>query len=569
VGLIAAGEANRLMRAQETGVTVGDGHGALLAQEPRSLKVLFVEDSADDAELEARELRAAGYEVVCDRVESLDALRRALELDVWEVVISDFNLPGFTGLDALELVRATRPGLPFILVSGTLGEDAAVNAIKAGADEYVLKGNTLRLRAAVPRELRAAEARREMRRAQFAQELLSRSSEQLAESIEYGATLARAARIALTGFADWCALDIVEADGILRRVAFAHVNPAKQKLGELFASEYATDPSAERVVRTGQSLLASEAIASLSEPFDDARRTQLLQELGFESFLVAPLRSRGQTLGAMTFASAHRDRRYSALDLGLGEELARRAAVAIDNANLYEEAQDAIRVRDDFLSIASHELRTPITLLQLLVQDLLFDDAQRPNVARNGISSKAERAKRSIDRLMALVEGLLDVSRISSGPMTLTLEKFDLNQLVLEVADSFRDQADRARCALCVHAARPIVGTWDRVRLEQVLTNLLSNALKYAPGYPVEFGIDARDGKVYIHVSDHGRGIPKTALTRIFGRFERAVPSQHYGGLGLGLYISQRIVEAHGGVIRVASELGAGAVFTVELPCRE
>jgi signal transduction histidine kinase len=173
---------------------------------------------------------------------------------------------------------------------------------------------------------------------------------------------------------------------------------------------------------------------------------------------------------------------------------------------------------------------------------------------------------RQTHRLGALVERLLDVSRIAAGRLELTIEEFDLVRLVEQVADDFREPAAQAGCELKVSAPPSLRGKWDRFRLEQVLVNLLSNAVKYGAGNPIEVRLEQADGAVKLAVADRGIGIPASAVDRIFARFERAAPPQNYGGLGLGLYITRHIVEAHGGSVHVSSKEGEGTTFLVEMP---
>jgi signal transduction histidine kinase/AmiR/NasT family two-component response regulator len=227
------------------------------------------------------------------------------------------------------------------------------------------------------------------------------------------------------------------------------------------------------------------------------------------------------------------------------------------------QAQEALRQRDEFLSIASHELKTPLTSLQLHLQSL----TARADALDQSVSSKLERATRSMDRVASLVEDLLDVSRISSAGLELRRQPVQLDNIVTEVTDLYREEAARAGCELRVtHIRGTVQGLWDPVRIEQVLTNLLTNACKYGSGHPVEVTVDTSGKNAEIRVKDGGPGIAPKDVERIFLRFERAAPVRHYGGLGLGLYISRQIVEAHGGSIHVDSKPGQGSTFTVRLP---
>ncbi|RKH60441.1 ATP-binding protein [Corallococcus llansteffanensis] len=223
----------------------------------------------------------------------------------------------------------------------------------------------------------------------------------------------------------------------------------------------------------------------------------------------------------------------------------------------------AVQLRDDFLAIAGHELRTPLTALQLQLHSLtgLVRDVENPRV-----KERLERAQGQAQRLGELTEELLDVVRLGAGRPQPVVEDCDLAELSREVVDRFAEAVTRSGCQLQVFAEEPARGRWERTRIEQVMTNLLSNALKYGAGQPVELWVKAGADRATLVVRDGGIGIPLEAQARIFDRFERAVSSSSFGGLGLGLWIARQVVEAHGGVIHVESEPGRGATFTVELP---
>jgi PAS domain S-box-containing protein len=233
------------------------------------------------------------------------------------------------------------------------------------------------------------------------------------------------------------------------------------------------------------------------------------------------------------------------------EQLARRAA------------EDAVRARDEFLSIASHELRTPLTPLQLLLESLERDLAVHD--AAGSLREKLQIASSQVHRLACLVDDMLDVSRITGGVLEIRPEVVDLTAILRNVANYFRGEATARQCDLRLRLDGPIVGRWDPLRLEQVVSNLLSNALRYGAGAPVEVAAHARGDRALLLVRDRGLGIAPEDITRIFGRFERA-SGRGYGGLGLGLYVTRQIVEAHAGNIEVTSQPGAGSCFTVDLP---
>jgi signal transduction histidine kinase len=272
-------------------------------------------------------------------------------------------------------------------------------------------------------------------------------------------------------------------------------------------------------------------------------------------------------MGAITLASSESGRRFGPEDLAFAQDLAARASVAIENARLYREAREAVRARDEFLSIASHELKTPLTTLQLQIQGLARKLKSFPEEpAFQGLAARVGTSERQVDRLTALINNLLDISRITAGRLDLDLEPVDLAAVVREAAARFRDDLARAGCVLELRADGECRGEWDRLRLEQVVMNLLSNAAKYGAGRPIEISVDGGETTARFFIRDHGIGIPAEHQARIFERFERAVSDRHYGGLGLGLWIVRQIVDAFGGTIEVESKAGEGSTFTVLLP---
>ncbi|MFL5274458.1 MAG: ATP-binding protein [Anaeromyxobacteraceae bacterium] len=226
------------------------------------------------------------------------------------------------------------------------------------------------------------------------------------------------------------------------------------------------------------------------------------------------------------------------------------------------QAEEAVRLRDEFLSIAAHELKTPLAVLHMQLHCIpRSHPVLDPRLAR-----KLSRATRSADRLDSLMTELLDSARLATRHFELKREPFPLADAVREVVEGFREQALEAGCRVTLTVEVRAQGLWDRIRVEQVVTNLLSNALKYGAATAVEVRVAAEGPEAVLTVEDGGPGIPEDALSRVFGRFERAVPARHDGGLGLGLYVSREIVTAHGGSIAAQNVPGRGARFTVRLP---
>lgn len=226
------------------------------------------------------------------------------------------------------------------------------------------------------------------------------------------------------------------------------------------------------------------------------------------------------------------------------------------------QAQEAVRLRDEFLSIASHELRTPLTALQLQLHTL----ADRLS-ADEKLVSKVRKALHAGRRLADLIETLLDVSRIADGHLELKRETFDIAATAREVGERLRDSAAQVGCELRFEGDTAVVGHWDRLRIEQLVTNLVANAIKYAPGSPIVVSARAAEPDAVLSVRDQGPGIREDALPRIFGRFERAA-SPAAGGIGLGLYVARQVAEAHGGSIEAKNVGEHGACFVVRLPLR-
>ncbi len=320
------------------------------------LRVLLVEDSENDALLFLRELRRGGYEPLYEQVSTPEEMERALgeassRGEPWEVVVSDYYVPRFGALAALELLRRLGYDTPFVVVSGKIGEDAAVAMMRAGAQDYVTKEDMVRLCPAIERELREAEGRRERKRAAEALRFLSEASAELTSSLDYRATLARVARLAVPQLADWCAVDVREEDGSTHQLAVEHENPEKVAWAHELQQRYPPDADAPRgvpeVLRGGRSEFYPEVTDEmLVAAARDPEHLRLMRRMSFTSAMVVPLVARGRTLGAITLVSAESGRRYDRADLELAEELARRAALAVDNARLYDEAQKEISERN-------------------------------------------------------------------------------------------------------------------------------------------------------------------------------------------------------------------------------
>jgi signal transduction histidine kinase len=322
------------------------------------------------------------------------------------------------------------------------------------------------------------------------------------------------------------------------------------------------------VVATGEPEILGEITDEvLRATARDEEHLRLIRDLRLVSLMCVPLPAHDRIMGAITLASSESGRRFGPEDLAFAQDLAARASVAIENARLYREAREAVRARDEFLSIASHELKTPLTTLQLQIQGLARRLKSVPgDPVFQGLAARVGTSERQVERLTGLINNLLDISRITAGRLELDLEPVDLAAVAREAAARFRDDLARSGSVLELHADGECPGEWDRLRLEQVVMNLLSNAAKYGAGRPIVIVVDGGATTARFSIQDHGIGIPAEHQGRIFERFERAVSDRHYGGLGLGLWIVRQIVDAFGGTIEVESKAGQGSTFTVLLP---
>jgi signal transduction histidine kinase len=269
-------------------------------------------------------------------------------------------------------------------------------------------------------------------------------------------------------------------------------------------------------------------------------------------------------IGALSLSRLAGAPAYAAIEQWLIEELAHRAAAAIENAELMRAVRRAVVIRDEFLSVAGHELRTPVTAVLLQIENVV--QAANRGEPPAALGQRSERAVSRLERLIRLIDAMLDVGRIDAGRLRLEPVRFALADAVDEVVARLGDDAARAGSTLTTRLDRSVIGEWDRFRVEQILENLVTNAIKYGARKPIEIAVERRaGGGARLTVRDRGIGIAVADRARIFQRFERAVSSSNFGGLGLGLWIARELVEQLGGAIRVESVEGEGSCFEVEL----
>ncbi len=401
--------------------------------------------------------------------------------------------------------------------------------------------------------------------------LLAEAGQRLLAPLDEAETIRQLARLVVEAVADSCLVELLSESGKLEQSFILHKDSAKDELLQELQRRYGLSATVDvrlEALRAGRPVVLSEPPDELFvKAARDAEHLRLLRELSIHAACIVPLRARGRALGTLSVISTQPGRTFQPEEVALLEELGSRAALAIDHVRLYADLQKAVRVRDEFLSVATHELKTPLTPLSLKLQMLERELKKHPDSAlKQQVVSYVEVGHRQLKKLNELIGDLLDVARIGAGRLRLEKQQVELGALVREVAARFEPTAAQIGSPLEVRVEEPLAGLWDPSRLEQVVTNLLDNALKYGAGRPVHIQVHAEPGRAVLTVTDHGIGIEPSHLARIFERFERAVSERHYGGLGLGLYITRELVHAHGGSLRVESEPGVRTAFTVELP---
>jgi signal transduction histidine kinase len=421
---------------------------------------------------------------------------------------------------------------------------------------------------------RAARAQAEAGEKRYA--FLAEVSSLLDASLDYEISFQKLARLVVPALADYCLIDEAEPGGGLRRIARAHVDAEKEKI--LYTNTYHPPVSEEedlsrhpvlRVIRTGLPLLVSAFTPEMVEVIahDDDHRGRLA-ELDLRSYIIAPLAARGRVLGAITLAAAAESgRRYRATDVALAEEVARRAALAIDNARLYTLAQAAIRAREAVLAVVSHDLRNP--LASILLNSTMLLDMTPPGTLEPWMRENLRQIVGSVEQTNRLITDLLDVARLEeNGGIPLDRSPVDARPLVAAAVRMLQPLAAAREIELVDETCDPLPVVADPDRVVQVLSNLLGNAVKFTEaGGRVAVRAGTYGGEQWFEVSDTGVGIPLEHQEHVFDRFRQVGRDRR--GVGLGLPIARGIVEAHGGRIWVESLPGAGTTIHFTLPAAE
>lgn len=538
------------------------------------LSILIVDDDAVDRMAVQRALRVAGLEVQLHEARDEQSALQALRTTLFDCVFLDYQLAAGDGLSVLRQSRSEGIKTPIVVLTGQGDELVAVEIMKAGASDYLPKSRLSpeSLQQSLRTAMRLHRAEREAERANEALRFLAEASALLASSLDYPTTIVRVAELTVPYLGEYCAIHILERDGSFPRVASVHVDPVEEGRLVQVATRYPLPPDFPhgypKVLQSGvadwRPTLEDEFLQSVAQ---NEEHLALLRSLNISAYISVPLLVRGKTIGAITLLTFHGQRQYTEADVELARELARRAASAIDNALLYREAQDAIRMRDAFISVASHELKTPLTTLHGYAQ-LLLRRARRDETLNPRHLQSAEMIAEQSLRLNRMIESLLDISRLESGQLSIAMQEVELGALFQRLEAEIRPTLHQHTLALHL-PPHPLYLAGDELRLEQVFQNLIQNAVKYSPqGGAIRLYLDREGALARVRVCDEGLGIPSDALPHLFERFYRASSReiQSISGVGLGLFVVKEIVSLHGGQVEVESQEGKGSTFTVWLP---
>ena len=529
-------------------------------------RVLLIDDDEDDRLLtreffeEFDERERYGLEWAGSFEEGLEKLKE----ESYQVCLLDYRLGVQDGIELMEKARRENVQTPIILLTGQGDEEIDREAMQKGAADYLVKGEITA--ALLERAIRHA---LERHRGVQSERFLATAGVRLTSSLDYEETLESVAELSAEFLADYCAIDVIDEEGRSRRLKVGVGERGRESMGKWLHRNPFFDSQkclARRTLASGKAFLVSPATPEILEELATTEeRKKLLGELAPVALMSVPMVTRDQLLGSILFISAESGHLYDQRDLVLAEQLGFRAALAAENARLYQEAKRAVELRDEVHRIVVHDLRNPLSTMGLAVQ--LMDRMIDRGMSAEKFRSQLETQRICIRQMNQLIEDLLDVARIESGKLALSRGGVGVGEILEGVIRQHRIQAEDRGIDLKVGSEEevPVVDV-DLRRIQQVLSNLIGNALKFtAEGGEIEvFVKKAIQGEVVFSVRDTGQGIATEAVPRLFDRFWQAQEGSH-GGAGLGLAISKGIVEAHGGEIWVESELDRGTVFFFSL----
>ena len=568
--------------------------------------ILLVDDRLENLLALESILSGMGHHLV--KAQSGEAALRSLLKQDFAVILLDVQMPGMDGYETAQLIRSRERSqyTPIIFLTALDSRDANVfKGYSVGAVDFMFKPfvpdvlrfkvgifvDLFRKTAQIQRHASELEERvqertadlmvanealrdeiRERERAEQALRFLTDATAVLASSLDYEDTLQNIVRLAVPRLADLCIVDMMEDEDMPRRVVVSHTNPEVEP--EIVQRVQATSPLTwdsphpfNQALRHGNTqflpAVTPDVLKSLTAQPD---QEELLRSLDIRSAIFLPIMVRGQTIGILNLLYCQSSRRYIETDVPLAVELCRRVSLAVDHAMLFREVQRALSARDQFLSIASHELKTPITTILGYAQLLERRFERIPGFEERNLQA-LHTLSDQCQRLDRLIRALLDLSRIQTGQFSLDVAPVDLEQLARRIVEE-------TQTSLSMHTlefsspGEPIVINADELRLAQVIHNLVQNAIKYSPdGGAITVSLRRDERQVELSVRDEGLGIPASSLPQLFNRFYRASNiDPQVAGMGLGLFVVREIITLHGGTIAVESTVGVGSTFIIRLP---
>jgi signal transduction histidine kinase len=512
------------------------------------LRVLYAEDNPADADLTKThfELNAPDFEL--EVVNTGERCLARLEARACDVLLLDNHLPDMEGTDVLKQMALREIPVPVVMVTGVGDEALAVQVLRLGASDYVSKHwNYL---AKLPVVLRQAVT--EYRRLQARSQVVGRGPRRILYVERHPAdidlTRTHLSEVAAAHFT----IDVVHT----AREALA-VLP-EDKIDLVLADLRLTDMNALELLREMKQRDLRVPLIVITGKGDEHVAVAALK-LGASDYIV----KRENYLTQLPYAIENAIFRSHLAQANerLQIELAERERLATENTRLLQDAQAALRARDEFLAVAAHEIRGPLTALRLGIQSL-----QKGKLPAHAFPKVFDIIEREDRKLAQFVDELLDLGRVRAGTFQFTLEEVDLEEVVREVVSRFSAELAQSGSSVFITTQGRLVGQWDRSRLGQVVNNLLSNAIKFGLGKPIDIAITANEAWATLRVRDRGAGIPREMQQQIFEPFHREQSVRNYGGMGLGLYIVRTIVDGLGGRLRVESEPEAGSTLVIELP---
>lgn len=550
----------------------------------KSSHLLIVEDAPEDAELIQIVLNEAGVDYTCEVTATVEGCRKLLQEETWDAVLSDFRLPGATAYQVLETIQQQRLDIPLILVTGTLGEEAAVECIKAGITDYVLKDRLARLPMSLERSLRECELRRQQQAA-----MLQIQQQAVREVMVSRIVQAIRGTLALDEVLQTTADGLHEALNVDRCLIF--LPDASGAMACHYVSR--TIPNRETIIGV-QCALFEHYVEQLSQGAQ-VRLNQIdrdqpsivrhtAQQFQVRAFLMTPLIYQTDYLGGVCLQQCDRDRVWTEDEVAMVKAVADQCAIALYTAQSYERLEAIVhqrtqalerekllsdganRAKSEFLSNMSHELRTPLTSI-LGFSSVLLQQVFGP------LNEKQEQYLKNIhtsgEHLLELINDLLDLSKIEAGREDLQLEIIQVSELCESSVEFIREHAENKGLQVSINFAPDLkTCTGDLRRLRQILVNLLSNAVKFTEAGSVTLSVHHTKQQVQFAIRDTGIGIANPDLKHLFEPFHQLEGGldRKYQGTGLGLALAQKLAQLHEGTITVTSELGKGSCFTLSLP---